>query len=165
MLSEQRSEITQKLFINVLTHRDRLAGIWPSNPLSHTLPHQPGPEGTEPNWFQGALWPKREKENLFFLKSQSLMIKIMIILAQKFYSLNITCDYILHRYLVTFLKHGLKTKPVPERVHFPFQSYLRSEPQCSMELVLIQTSLSADCVRWCPRGGSTGANSDRPRPN
>lgn len=56
----------------------------------------------------------------------------------------------------TFLKHGLKTKPTPEKMHFPFQSYGRSEPKCSMYLLLIQL-LTANhewvlSYRWEQRG-------------
>lgn len=59
-----------------------LAGIWPSAPPARTLPHQPGPEGTELNWFQEALSPKRKRTHLrgvFFSPHLSLHTKLELL--------------------------------------------------------------------------------------
>lgn len=152
MLLKQRTEITSQLFISVLTHLDRLVGISPLSPLSRILLHRSGPEGTELNWFQGVLWPKREKEKeiiIFYLESQSLLFKTMITLAQKFSFSNNTCNYIWYSNSVIFSKSSLKTTPVPcakRKDDFPFQSHLRSEAQCSVWLLVLQMLPSADYV-------------------
>lgn len=80
-----------------------------------------------------------------------------MISAQKFYFLNITHSFTLHMcFLASFLKHGLKTKLVPERVHFPFQ-FSKEWLKCPTQPLFIQVS------RCCPRDWECRSKSPQTR--